>query len=67
MVSSGVIVTLNPNSSDWSMPESPIAELVKEQGYYSWTVGADMEVISIYDGIFNKPHDEGFIVGATIN
>lgn len=49
------------------MPESPIAELVKEQGYYSWNVGADMEVISIYDGIFNKPHDEGFIVGATVD
>ena len=51
----------------FSMIQSSMAASVKKQGYYSWKVGSDIEVISIYDGIFNKPHDENFIVGATID
>ncbi len=45
---------------------SAMAASVREKGFYSYKVGSDIEVISIYDGVWNKPHDEGFIVGATV-
>lgn len=54
-------------TSAYCMIQFSMAASVKEQGYYSWKVGADIEVISICDGIFNKPHDENFIVGATVD
>lgn len=41
------------------------AASVREKGYYSYKVG-DIEVISLYDGIWKKSHDENFAVGGTI-
>lgn len=46
---------------------SPAAAAVREKGYYSYKVGADIEVISIYDGVWEKPHDENFIPGVTLD
>jgi len=49
-----------------SFMPSAMAASVREKGYYSYKVGSDIEVISIYDGVWNKAHDEGFIKGATV-
>lgn len=38
---------------------------VRKKGFYSYKVG-DIEVISIYDGIWEKAHDEGFVVGSSV-
>ncbi len=45
---------------------SAIADEAREKGYYTYKVG-DMEVTSIYDGIWEKPHDDGFIRNATVD
>ena len=34
-------------------------------GFKSYKVG-DIEVISLYDGVWEKPHDENFIKGANV-
>jgi len=47
-----------------SFLQSAVAAEVKSKGYYSYKVGDDIEVISLYDGVWQKPHDESFIVGA---
>ena len=36
------------------------------QGFRKYRVG-DIEVISLYDGVWEKPHDENFIKGATVD
>ena len=46
---------------------STAAASVREKGFYSYKVGADVEVISIYDGVWEKPHDTGFIPGVSID
>lgn len=43
-----------------------MAASVRDKGYYSYKVGSDIEVISIYDGVWKKAHDEGFIPGVSI-
>ena len=53
-------------SGSFAWTSSPLAASVREKGYYSWKVGAGIEVISIYDGIWNRDHDENFIKGATV-
>jgi glyoxylase-like metal-dependent hydrolase (beta-lactamase superfamily II) len=45
---------------------SALAADVREKGYYSWKVG-DIEVISIYDGKWEKPHDPSFVKGASVD
>jgi len=45
---------------------STVAAEARKKGFYSYKVGSDIEVISIYDGVWEKPHDESFIVGATV-
>ncbi len=45
---------------------SAIAGEVRSKGYYSYKVGDDIEVISLYDGIWEKPHDENFIPGVSV-
>jgi len=45
---------------------SVAAASVRDKGYYSYKVGEDIEVISIYDGVWEKPHDETFIPGVTV-
>lgn len=45
---------------------SSVSAAVREKGYYSYKVGNDIEVISIYDGVWQKPHDENFIKGANV-
>ncbi|MEM9278250.1 MAG: MBL fold metallo-hydrolase [Pseudomonadota bacterium] len=39
---------------------------VRKKGYYSYKVGSDIEVISIYDGIWKRDHSEGFIKDVTV-
>ena len=46
---------------------STAAAAVREKGYYSYKVGGDIEVISIYDGVWEKPHDESFIPGVSVD
>jgi len=41
------------------------AKDVRKKGYYSYKVG-DIEVISIYDGVWEKAHADDFAVGKTI-
>lgn len=47
------------------LPSTVKAE-VREKGFYSYKIGSDIEVISIYDGIWQKPHDEKFIKNVSI-
>lgn len=48
------------------LPSAAAAE-VRKKGYYKYSVGTDIEVISIYDGIWQKPHDETFIPGVSVD
>jgi glyoxylase-like metal-dependent hydrolase (beta-lactamase superfamily II) len=43
-----------------------IAEAQGAPGFRKYKVG-DIEVTSIYDGVWEKPHDENFIKGATVD
>jgi len=65
LASAAGVSTLGLTGSLSFMP-SALAADVREKGHYSYKVGPDIEVISIYDGIWQKPHNEGFITGATI-
>ncbi|MEM8652538.1 MAG: twin-arginine translocation signal domain-containing protein, partial [Pseudomonadota bacterium] len=47
------------------MSSSQAADL-REKGYYTYKIG-DIEVTSIYDGIWEKAHDDGFIRNATVD
>lgn len=42
------------------------AEEAREKGFNKFNVG-DIEAISIYDGMWQKPHDENFIRNATLD
>ncbi len=53
-------------TSSLSFLPTAMAASVRDKGYYSYKVGSDIEVISIYDGVWKKPHDEGFIPGVSI-
>lgn len=53
-------------SGNFLWPEAALSADVREKGHFSWKVGTDIEVISIYDGIARREHDEGFITGATV-
>jgi len=53
-------------TGSFSWMGSALAATVREKGYYSWKVGSDMEVISIYDGIWKREHDENFVTGASV-
>ena len=48
------------------LPSAAEAE-VRSKGYYSYKVGDDIEVISLYEGIWEKPHDESFIVDVSVD
>jgi len=50
-----------------SILPSAMAADVRKKGYYSYKVGDDIEVISLYDGVWQKPHDESFILGASVD
>ncbi|MEM7215509.1 MAG: MBL fold metallo-hydrolase [Pseudomonadota bacterium] len=45
---------------------SAMAGDVRKKGYYSYKVGSDIEVISIYDGIWKRDHSEGFIKDVSV-
>lgn len=45
---------------------SAIADEVREKGYYKYKIG-DIDCTAIYDGIWEKAHDEGFIRNATVD
>ena len=47
------------------LPSSALAA-VREKGYYKYKVGQDIEIISIYDGVWEKPHDETFIKDVSV-
>ena len=49
------------------LPSTAAAADVRKKGFYSYKIGSDIEVISIYDGVWQKPHDETFILGATVD
>ena len=53
-------------AGSFSFLPTAMAASVRDKGFYSYKVGSDIEVISIYDGIWKKPHDENFITGATV-
>lgn len=44
---------------------SAIAQEVREKGFYSYGIG-DIQCTAIYDGIWEKAHDDGFIANATV-
>lgn len=44
---------------------SAIAQEVREAGFYKYKIG-DIDVTAIYDGIWEKAHDDGFIRNATV-
>lgn len=45
---------------------SAIADEVRDKGYHSYKIG-DIEVTSIYDGIWEKAHDDGFIRDVSVD
>ena len=45
---------------------SAIADEVREKGFYKYKIG-DIDCTAIYDGIWEKAHDEGFIRNATVD
>lgn len=42
------------------------AQQAMEQGFHRYKVG-DIEITALYDGLFEKPHDPGFIKNATVD
>lgn len=46
------------------MPRAEAAD-ARTKGFYSYKVGSDIEVISIYDGVWQRKHDDNLIVGKT--
>lgn len=54
-------------TGSFSMMPTAMAATVREKGYYSYKVGADIEVVSIYDGIWNRAHAEGFIKDVSVD
>ncbi|MEO1067345.1 MAG: MBL fold metallo-hydrolase, partial [Pseudomonadota bacterium] len=40
---------------------------VRKKGFYKYKVGSDIEVISLYDGVWQKAHDPNFIIGADVD
>jgi len=46
------------------IPSASAASL-QDQGFYKFSIG-DTDVITVYDGHWDKPHDPGFIKNATI-
>ena len=48
------------------LPSTAAAADARKKGYYSYKVGSDIEIISLYDGIWQKGHDENFIPGVSI-
>lgn len=44
---------------------SAAAETLDEQGYFSYDLG-DLELITVYDGRWDRPHDPGFVRNASI-
>lgn len=44
---------------------TPAAAAAAEQGFHKFRVG-DVEMTAIYDGVWEKPHDEKFIKGVSI-
>lgn len=45
---------------------SAAADAVRDKGFFSYKIG-DIECISLYDGIWQKKHDAGFIKNATVD
>ena len=54
-------------TGSFSFLPSALAADVRKNGYYSYRVGPDIEVISIYDGIWKRDHAEGFIKDVSID
>ena len=54
-------------TGSFSFLPSALAADVRKKGYYSYRVGPDIEVISIYDGIWKRNHAEGFIKDVSID
>lgn len=50
-----------------SLISSRVYAALRDKGYYSYKIGSDIEVISIYDGIFKLPLNEGFVQGAKVD
>lgn len=65
MASAAGVAALGLSGNLAFLPAAVAAD-VKEKGYYSYKVGSDVEVISIYDGIWKKEHNENFIIGGTV-
>ncbi|MBW8640201.1 MBL fold metallo-hydrolase [Hoeflea sp. WL0058] len=53
-------------SGSLSFIPSAIADEIREKGYHSYAIG-DIDVTAIYDGIWEKSHDDGFIRNATVD
>lgn len=65
VASAAGVASLGLTGSLSFMP-SAMASTVREKGFYSYKVGTDIEIISIYDGIWQRPHSEEFIKNATV-
>ncbi len=45
---------------------SALADAARDKGFFKYKIG-DIECISLYDGIWQKKHDKGFIKNATVD
>ncbi len=67
LILSGAGVAALGLSGPLAFMSSAMADELRAKGFYSYKVGSDIEVISIYDGVWQKPHDENFIPGVSVS
>jgi glyoxylase-like metal-dependent hydrolase (beta-lactamase superfamily II) len=52
--------------SRFSIAPSAVAEQASAKGFHKFNVG-EIEVTMVYDGLWEKPHDPGFVKNATVD
>lgn len=65
MISAGAAAAVFGIDGQLAFLPSARADELRDQGFYKFKVG-DIEVATIYDGHWNKPHDPGFIRNASL-
>lgn len=61
----GALVTGLPASFTFLAPSPALADQILEQGFHKFLVG-DITMTALYDGLWEKAHDPGFIANATV-
>jgi len=67
LILSGAGVAALGLSGPLAFVSSAMAAELREKGYYRYKIGSDIEVTSIYDGVWQRPHDENFVPGVPLS